>query len=267
MLEIHSIRHSWPEKPSFKVDRPIGTNEYVFLHFWEPFDITINAKVYKTSPHACIIYKPGTPQLFGCENASTQDWFRIIGNLDEIMDNLHLSFDTLYYPKNYDFITSLTRKMEIEYSAKKEYYKEICNSYLSELFIHLSREVSINQPQSSLNSQTREQLKLLRHRLCLEYDKKWNIAEMANLINLSPSYLYSAYKRFYGVSPMHDLISIRTQHARTLLNDSKKTVNEIAELLGYSSTSHFVRQFTKTEGISPLKYRQRNRLENRYRFK
>ena len=257
------IRHSWPEKPGLSIYRPNGTFEYSFLHFWNSFEINLNGKTFKTKPHACIIFKKGTPQIFSSEEASTQDWFRMRGDVEEIIHKYGIEFDTIYYPKNYDFITSLTRKMELEFTVKGKYFSELCNAYLDQLFIELSREISTEQTSISVNSQTKEHLKTLRLQLSLEYDKKWCIDDMAKFVNLSPSYLYATYKRYYGVSPMHDLIAIRMQQAMTLLNDSQKTVNEIAEILGYPNSSHFIRQFTKYKGISPLKYRQRNLIEDR----
>ena len=52
------------------------------------------------------------------------------------------------------------------------------------------------------------------------------------------------------------LITIRMQQATILLSDNKESVNEIAEMLGYPNTQQFIRQFTKSMGISPLKYRK-----------
>lgn len=257
------IRHAWPEKPGLEIYRPNGANEYCFLHFWNPFRITLDGKTFETEPHACIIFKKGTPQFFGSSEVSTQDWFRMRGDVEELLEKYNIKFDTIYYPKNYDFITSLTRKMELESTVKGSHYLELCNTYLNEFFIKFSRETSISQATSNVNSQTKEQLKILRLQLSLEYDKKWTIEKMARFINLSPSYLYASYKRYYGVSPMHDLISIRMQQAMTLLNDSKKNVSEISEILGYPNSSHFIRQFTKFVGMSPLKYRQSNLIGDR----
>ncbi|MCL6282454.1 AraC family transcriptional regulator [Ruegeria sp. 2012CJ41-6] len=45
--------------------------------------------------------------------------------------------------------------------------------------------------------------------------------------------------------------------AKEALDFSDASVSEIAESLGYSETSAFVRAFKRTEGISPLQYRKR----------
>ncbi|MBO5200645.1 MAG: DUF4838 domain-containing protein [Clostridia bacterium] len=250
------IRHAWPEKAGFSIYRPNGIPQYSFFHFWNSFEIVLDGKVIKTEPHACIIYKAGTPQIYKCDQPAIHDWFRMTGDVEGLMHKYGLSFNTVYYPQQHDFITSLTRKLETENTVKDEYYKELSFNRINELFILFARAVSPDsQGGGAVNSRTVEQLKTLRRQLSLEYDKKWTISDMAKFINLSESYLYASYKRYYGVSPMQDLISIRIHQAITLLNDSDMPINEISEKLGYPSTSHFIRQFTKVNGTSPLKFR------------
>ena len=255
-LKARYIRHRWPEKPGLSIYRPNGIDEYLFLHLWNPFKIRLNEKTIITKPHACLIYHNKTPQIYSSKEASTQDWFRMSGDVEEILAKYGLETNKIYYPKNYSFITSLTRKMELECAIENKYHTELCNSHLNNLFIQLSREISSSSNSNEiLNSQTKEQLKKLRSILALEYDKKWNIADMATAINLSPSYLHATYKKYYGISPLQDLINIRIHQATILLTDDKKSISEISETLGYPSPSQFIRQFTKTIGISPLKYR------------
>ncbi len=261
-MKIVKIGFSWPEPKGFKVSRPSGIPEYHFLHFWDPFKLILNGEEILAEPHACIIYKPNTPQYYSCECESTQDWFRIVGNMDGIMEKYGLSYNTVYYPENYEFISSLTRKMEFELTSRDDFYDDICNAYLTQFLILLSRGISPKEEKSNINTQTRTQLIRLRRQIQREYNKRWTITDMAKFINLSPSYLHAAYKRFFDISPLNDLIAIRIEQACTMLSDTQKSVNEIAVSLGYNNPSHFIRQFTKKEGISPYKYRQQTKIEN-----
>ncbi len=264
-MKVVKIGFSWPEPEGFKVVRPNGIPEYHFLHFWDSFEIILNGEKICAEPHACIIYKPNTPQYYSCKSESTQDWFRVVGNMDKAMQKYGLCYNTVYYPENYGFITSLTRKMEFELTSCDHHYSEMCDSYLNEFLILLSRGTSPKEDKSNINSETRAQLIRLRRQIQREYNKKWTIEDMANFINLSPSYLHASYKRFFGTSPLNDLILVRVERARVMLSDTKKSVNEIAVMLGYNNPSHFIRQFTKKEGISPYKYRQQTKFENIHR--
>ena len=231
----------------------------MFLHFWNPCQIELNGKKITTNPHACIIIHSGTPQIYSWKEPLTHDWFRMTGDVVSFLEKYGLKTNTIYYPSNFSFITSLTRKLELEYTVTNDFHDELCDCYLNNLFILLSREISSNNnPNDLLNSQTKEELKRLRYQLVLESDKKWTISSMAKFCSLSPSYLHAIYKRYYGISPMQDLIAIRMQQATDLLIEDKKSINEISEILGYPSTSQFIRQFTKTMGISPHRYRKLN---------
>ena len=113
------IRHSWPEKPGMTINRPNGINEYLFLHFWNSFEIELNGETIITKPHACIIFKKNTPQNYHSSEPSTHDWFRMVGNVEELLNKYNLKCNEIYYPKNYNFIPSLVRKMEVENTTKK----------------------------------------------------------------------------------------------------------------------------------------------------
>lgn len=258
-MEVVKIGHSRPEAPGFCVSLPQGVKEYYILHFWQSFEITLNGQSQKTDPHAVIIFDSNAPQYYRCNEKSVHDWFTVSGNMGEQMKKYGLEFNTVYQPENYNFISSVIRKIESETYAPQKHHKDICNAYLQEFFVLLSREISSAKQRPEVNPATKEQLKRLRRQLQLEYNRKWEIADMANFINLSESYLYSAYKKFYGISPKKDLIGIRMQRAKYLLESTKQPVGEIAVQLGYTNSSHFIRQFTSSEGISPFKYRQRNR--------
>ena len=250
------IRHRWPMKADFSIYRPIGIPEYLFLHFYTPFEIKLGDKTITTKPHACIIIEKHTPQIYRCSEKSVHDWFRLEGDVEALLATYGLRTNTIYYPKNYSFITSLTRRMELESREKKEYYEELCGSHLNNLFIQLSREISNKASSESLNPETVDQLKKLRFTLACNYSKKWTIDSMAKEISLSSSYLHAAYKKYYGISPMQDLITIRIYEATSMLSSDTKSIREIADELGYPSTSQFIRQFTKSIGVSPLKYRR-----------
>lgn len=260
-MKIVKIAFFWPEENGFKRIRPNGVPEYNFLHFWDPVEMVLNGEKIVTAPHACIIYKPNTPQHYSFNDKSTQDWFRFVGDVDALMEKYGLEYNTIYYPENYSFISEITRKMELEFTCQSKYCDDICEAYLNEFFILLSREVFFKPEVSNINQATRTQLIQLRRQIQREYSKSWTIDDMANSINLSPSYLHAIYKQFFGVSPLNDLISVRIERACLMLTGTKKTNAEIAASLGYNTPSHFMRQFSKKMGMSPREYRRQVKVD------
>jgi len=180
---------------------------------------------------------------------------RIIDNIDDLVEKYGLSCNVIYYPRNSEIISSIIRNLELEFTSHDNYFEDVIETYFTQLLIFLSREISFNDNKQDINPELRVRLIALRRQIQREYNKKWTIDKMAKSINLSTSYFYAMYRRFFNISPLDDLISIRIAHACEMLSVSQKSVSEIAECLGYNSLAHFTRQFTKSKGISPTKYR------------
>ncbi len=74
--------------------------------------------------------------------------------------------------------------------------------------------------------------------------------------DMSPSYCSKIFKKEYGVSITDYILEARMQGARELLISSDQSVDKIAESLGFSSSSVFIRQFKKSCGMTPGSYRR-----------
>ena len=48
----------------------------------------------------------------------------------------------------------------------------------------------------------------------------------------------------------------RLKRAKTLLKDTGKSIEKIAEEIGYDNVEHFNRLFKKTYGMTPVQYRK-----------
>ena len=76
---------------------------------------------------------------------------------------------------------------------------------------------------------------------------------------LSSGYFTRAFRQTTGVSPHQWLIRKRVERARGLLLGNGLGLADIALVCGFVDQSHFSRVFTKFEGDSPGRWRQRNR--------
>ncbi|MFX3635687.1 MAG: helix-turn-helix domain-containing protein [Candidatus Pristimantibacillus sp.] len=86
---------------------------------------------------------------------------------------------------------------------------------------------------------------------------KGSIGEIASHIGLSRSQCTKIFSRVYGQSPRQYVTGIILNQAKQLLVYSTKTVEQIAEELGFESASHFSRQFRRWTGMAPTHYRPR----------
>ncbi|MBC3767125.1 AraC family transcriptional regulator [Neptunicella marina] len=82
----------------------------------------------------------------------------------------------------------------------------------------------------------------------------WTIAELASIASLSRSAFFSRFSREVGVSPMEYILLWRMQVAKEQLCRRDKSVAQIAEYVGYGSSSAFSVAFTRYAGVSPGRY-------------
>ncbi len=80
---------------------------------------------------------------------------------------------------------------------------------------------------------------------------------MADDFGYNANYLSRLFKQINGSSFTDYLGRKRIEYAKRLLTDRKKTIKEIAEESGYSSSGMFIKAFEKVEGYTPGEYRKR----------
>jgi len=255
MPTITAIRHAWPEKAGFCLNREKGHPDYSFVHFISSVKIYLHGESIRVPNHTCIIYRPGTPQYFISPTPLLHDWFHFQGIPESVFEAWNLPLDTLLYPKRWDYITDFVQEIESEFYAKRMHYSELLTFKMNELFIRLSRSL-YEEPTVVVNSSTSESLRKLRSKILLSLNHPWTVSEMASEISLSESHFYSIYRSFYGTSPMDDLIHARIDAAKNALLFTEQPISGIAEALGYNNVTHFIRQFHSFTGTSPARYRK-----------
>ena len=83
-----------------------------------------------------------------------------------------------------------------------------------------------------------------------------DVEHLADHMNMSRPTLYRKIKSISNLSP-NELINIaRLKKAAELLNEGMLRIYEISEQVGYSSQTHFGRNFSKQFGMSPTEYIQ-----------
>jgi AraC family transcriptional regulator of arabinose operon len=258
MISINEIRHAWPEKTDFCIDRPKGHGDWTFIHFEDPVLIRVNGEEYVTEPHSCIIYSPFFPQYYKMISPIIHDWFHFVPNDINIFSALNIPIDQVFRPKRWDFISRAVKDMELEFFSKMPHSEALIGSLSTQLFINFSRDLSGNL-MPAISPEAEPRLRRLRASMFSALSHQWTVNEMAAYVGLSPSRFFSVYRSAYGTSPMNDLIYARVNAAKEMLYSSSKTIADISESLGYNNITHFMRQFHLITGTTPKKYRESSR--------
>ncbi len=80
-------------------------------------------------------------------------------------------------------------------------------------------------------------------------------AEAAQLCKLSYSYFSHSFKKVMNMSFKEYVNYIRINESQKLLISENKSVAEIADILGFSSSSHYIQSFKKIKGESPKQFK------------
>lgn len=240
------------------IDKPV-INYYNFFHFPTPIEIEIDGERFLTKPNACIFSKPKAPRGFYFIEDTTMNWIHAYTDIEPLLEKYDIPMNTVFYPKSTGFISDIFRKMKMELLTGEDHYKDVLDSYAIQFLAMLSRSIHTEQS-LELNSADQNKLYRIRWQILSNADKKWSVEEMAEMASLSPSRFHAVYKSLFGSSPMQDVIRAKMDLAKTiLLLESKPTLSEVAERLGYKNAQHFIMQFKAATGMTPGTYRKNNR--------
>lgn len=83
-----------------------------------------------------------------------------------------------------------------------------------------------------------------------------SLDKLADIFDLSPTYLSQLFKTEEGISYIEYLTQKRMNHARTLLKNLEHSIADICHMVGYMDQKHFAKTFKKHTNLSPSAYRK-----------
>lgn len=86
-------------------------------------------------------------------------------------------------------------------------------------------------------------------------DPAADITTVARDVGLSPAQFRRSFRQWTGVAPRDYHKEQRLNMARRLLETTDLPISAIAQRLGFKSTSHFIRLWHQSQGISPAQHR------------
>lgn len=141
---------------------------------------------------------------------------------------------------------------------KKPWHRFFMRLLLTEILIQLQRNTPASgAPEAQVEDSLRtRKIKKIVEQIHLNYQKNWQLADLAQIGGCSAHYLCRIFKEVTNYTPINYLIKIRLDIAIDLLKNSDYTVSEIAEMVGFSDVYYFSRLFKKWMGKSPRHFVQ-----------
>jgi AraC-like DNA-binding protein len=119
------------------------------------------------------------------------------------------------------------------------------------LLLYLLQNYS-NQRSPSVFTSAKQAVKKARDFIHQNYPEDFSLQDIAQYSHLSPYHLIRQFKKQFGLSPFQYLRNYRIEKAKELLKRAS-SITEAALEVGFFDHSHFLKNFKKTEGISPSK--------------
>lgn len=147
-------------------------------------------------------------------------------------------------------------QMVAEESADQRPGREFTLSRLVDLLLveAMRSAAAGNAPPGLLRGLGDERLSRALKQLHARIDHSWTVDQLAKIAALSRSAFFDRFTRMVGVSPMEYLLRWRMEIAKDLLSENELAVAEVAERVGYGSTSAFSVAFSRHVGEPPSKY-------------
>ena len=248
MFRIYRMGCDCRHDSDFRFERPDGIDSYLMLFVKTRAFFMIGGERVVTDPGTFIIYGKDQPICYGAaETEYVNDWMRFdcvdIPGVKELYNK----------PLHQDGSVDVSRYFHL--IADCYYHRN--NPKTEELLVRaLLGEVLADSREPEENIAHYRELIELRRRIYAAPGENWTIEKMSRSINISESYLFKLYKRAFGVTCTADVINSRIEQAGHYLSYSDMGIEEIAFRCGYTSVTHFSRQFRQILGITPTEYRK-----------
>lgn len=209
---------------------------------------SINNKVYN-----CIFY----PEVLGLDFQSICE-----------LPHMNLIFSPISLSTNYKLHLNITSRLEIIYilrkleseTSKMQLGWELrSKALLIEFLICLSRAWDEGTNSETLpDHEIAASASALTEILKMPLKNEISIEDMAHKAGYTPEHFSRTFKKLSGLSPSAYFTSLKLASAAEMLLNSKTSIAQIAESIGFEDVNYFSRVFKKETGMTPSSFRAQN---------
>ena len=249
MINILKIGENTWHPGTYSVDRPAGHPVFLLLFVKTQGDFLIDNEWQTIEPVTALLFQPGQRHLYhGIEDSYVDSWMHL--TFPESLLGHHFPYGQpipIPNPEEYDVLVHL---MAGEFYGSKPHREEVLDSLASVLLTRLSDECHAEAYPAIYYG-----LSELRKHIYTYPEEEYAIEPIADKLGISVGYFHALYRKYFHTTCIADVVKSRLQSAADYLRSTNLGVEEIALRCGYNHAEHFIRQFKKEYGITPLKYR------------
>lgn len=156
--------------------------------------------------------------------------------------------------KDYYQVEDILGKMIVCWNTKLPGYEFESKTFLQQLIFAIIQNTK-KQPENYSTSLKVETIITYLHK---KINKKVSLDELADMVQLSPTYLSRAFKRSTGYSVIEFFNKMKIDKAKELILEGGMKIKEVAQTLGFTDEFYFSRIFKRVSGISPTEFQSKN---------
>lgn len=266
MIKVEGIGCSYVHTKGWRIDRPGGLNNYLFLHIETPSDVLVGEKIVYYPEPCFILFRKNQRQLFyNHENMTYIDsWVHFASDTDDgedevekLIDELGINCGMPVVLYNTIELSDLWHLADAEFHQAGNHKKELLDMKMRALIYKFADVMHAESGTASKFNRYRRAFGELRNNIFSGNNAAaiTDVEELAKSQNMSLSYFEHVYKELFHVPVTKDIIKSRINYARYLLRSTNKSIQDIASFCGYENIEHFNRQFKATVGYTPTKFR------------
>ncbi len=150
----------------------------------------------------------------------------------------------------YDLIHERIKGILNQWMERLPYYDVLSAALLTESLTYINRELD----RGKITSEKHKYVEKMRNYIQQHYRGKITKEDLGDLIGKSPNYAAILFSTVTGQTISEFVHSLRIKTAVYMLTESRLTIGEISEFLGYSDVSYFHKVFKRTTGKKPSDY-------------
>ncbi len=215
---------------------------------------TINDTTYSFSKNTFTVVRPNENHN---ETAEQQTSLMFIGF------NTNYELPSGFYEDVNGEILNTLLEIDKEMKNKQPLYQSILNVLTEKLLLHILRLY----PKKNFSESNFE---YIFNYITSNANKNISVQQMASALGYSYDYLRQLFVKQMGKTIKDYITELKIDKVKTYLLNTNYTLDKIAELTGFSSSSHLCMTFKKETNTSPIDFRdnelKKNRVDNLCKF-
>ena len=177
------------------------------------------------------------------------DWFT------SIVDRLTVKHGPLKYFKYTDVLKSMISTFYEIFKTDFELKEDMLDSIAEDIAVEIIRSNTQAFDEDKFKPRVYHKgLQVVCDYINNNYSEPMTIDNLAKMSGMSKYYFISSFKEFTGLTPMEYVIRFRLSKAKFYLEFSDYKIQDIAQKVGFNSTTAFTHTFTRYIGVTPSQY-------------